>query len=151
MTANLDVALRQRVFDTVRLILPSVLGRELPAIADSTVLRGELGLRSATTLELLIELEDSAGDPDRRGAARPGDHEHDRRSRGLRGPSLDEGLSGVQRGPAPAPASGGTGVARLGLTRWGRRVFDGTSRGARDRQLGGYLTSNSQDPKVGGF
>ncbi len=59
MTANLDVALRQRVFDTVRLILPRVLGRELPAIADSTVLRGDLGLRSATTLELLIELEDS--------------------------------------------------------------------------------------------
>ncbi len=43
-------------------------------------------------------------------------------------------------GPAPAPASGGTGVARLGLTRWGRRAFDGTSRGARDGQLGGYLT-----------
>ncbi|HWF82946.1 MAG TPA: acyl carrier protein [Streptosporangiaceae bacterium] len=59
MTANLDVALRQRVFDTVLLILPRVLGREIPAIADSTQLRGDLGLRSATTLEVLLELEDS--------------------------------------------------------------------------------------------
>lgn len=59
MTANLDVALRQRVFDTVRLLLPKVLGREIPAIADSTELRADLGLRSATTLELLLELEDS--------------------------------------------------------------------------------------------
>ena len=59
MTANLDVELRQRVFDTVRLLLPRVLGREIPAIADSTELRGDLGLRSATTLELLLELEDS--------------------------------------------------------------------------------------------
>lgn len=58
MTANLDVALRQRVFDTVSRILPRVLGREIPAIADSTELRGDLGLRSATTLELLLELED---------------------------------------------------------------------------------------------
>ena len=58
MTANLDVALRQRVFDAVRLILPRVLGREIPAIADSTELRGDLGLRSATTLEVLLELED---------------------------------------------------------------------------------------------
>lgn len=59
MTANLDVALRQRVFDAVRLILPRVLGREIPAIADSTELRGDLGLRSATTLEVLLELEDN--------------------------------------------------------------------------------------------
>ncbi len=59
MTANLDVTLRQRVFDTVRLLLPRVLGREIPAITDSTELRGDLGLRSATTLELLLELEDS--------------------------------------------------------------------------------------------
>lgn len=58
MTANLDVALRQRVLDAVRLILPRVLGREIPAIADSTELRGDLGLRSATTLEVLLELED---------------------------------------------------------------------------------------------
>jgi acyl carrier protein len=59
VTANLDEALRQHVFDTVRLILPRVLGREIPAIADSTELRGELGLRSATTLEVLLELEDT--------------------------------------------------------------------------------------------
>jgi acyl carrier protein len=59
VTANLDVEFRQRVFDTVRLLLPRVLGRELPAIAESTELRGDLGLRSATTLELLLELEDS--------------------------------------------------------------------------------------------
>lgn len=59
MTANLDVTLRQRVFDTVGLVLPRVLGREIPAITNSTELRGDLGLRSATTLELLLELEDS--------------------------------------------------------------------------------------------
>jgi acyl carrier protein len=59
VTANLDVALRQRVFDSVGLILPRVLGREIPVIAENTELRGDLGLRSATTLELLLELEDS--------------------------------------------------------------------------------------------
>ncbi len=61
MTANLDVALRRRVFDAVCHILPRVLGPELqlPVIADSTELRSDLGLRSATTLELLLELEDS--------------------------------------------------------------------------------------------
>jgi acyl carrier protein len=59
VTANLDEALRQRVFETVRLILPRVLGREVPAIADSTELRADLGLRSAATLEVLLELEDS--------------------------------------------------------------------------------------------
>lgn len=59
MTANLDVALRQRVFDSVLLILPRVLGREVARVAENTELRGELGLRSATTLELLLELEDS--------------------------------------------------------------------------------------------
>ncbi|HET9899405.1 MAG TPA: phosphopantetheine-binding protein [Streptosporangiaceae bacterium] len=59
MAANLDVEFRQRVFDAVRLILPRLLGRNIPAIADSTELRGQLGLRSASTLELLLELEDS--------------------------------------------------------------------------------------------
>lgn len=37
------------------------------------------------------------------------------------------------------PAIPGTGAPRLGLSLGGRRVFDGTSSGARDGQLGHYL------------
>jgi len=59
VSAELDTALRQRVFDSVSLLLPKVLGREIPAIGDNTQLMRELGLRSATMLELLLELEDN--------------------------------------------------------------------------------------------
>lgn len=58
MTANLDVALRERVLGTVCEILPRVLGHETPALREGTVLRDELGVRSTTTLELVLELED---------------------------------------------------------------------------------------------
>ncbi len=58
-TPQLDTALRQRVFDSAGEILPRVLGREIPALTDSTELMSDLGLRSATTLELLLELEDT--------------------------------------------------------------------------------------------
>ncbi len=58
MTAKLDLAFRQRVLDAIVLILPRVLDRPLPAIAAGTELRTDLGLRSASTLELLLELED---------------------------------------------------------------------------------------------
>jgi acyl carrier protein len=40
-------------------ILARVLGRPVPALTGSTELMSELGLRSATTLELLLELEDT--------------------------------------------------------------------------------------------
>ena len=59
VTAQLDVELRGRVFDSVGMLLPRVLGREIPAISDGTQLMSELGLRSATMLELLLELEDN--------------------------------------------------------------------------------------------
>lgn len=58
VTMELDTALRQRVFDSMGTILPRVLGREIPALSDSTLLMNELGLRSATMLELLLELEE---------------------------------------------------------------------------------------------
>jgi acyl carrier protein len=58
VTTELDAALRQRVFDSVGQILPRVLRREVPAITGDTELMRGLGLRSATTLELLLELED---------------------------------------------------------------------------------------------
>jgi acyl carrier protein len=59
VTAELDQALRQRVLEAIFSILDRVLDHPLPAIADGTDLRADLGLRSATTLQLLLELEDS--------------------------------------------------------------------------------------------
>jgi acyl carrier protein len=58
VTRELDTVLRQRVFDSMGTILPRVLSREIPELADSTLLMKELGLRSATMLELLLELEE---------------------------------------------------------------------------------------------
>jgi acyl carrier protein len=58
VTAELDTALRQRVFDSIGVLLVRVLGREIPAVTGSTQLMEELGLRSATMLELLLELEE---------------------------------------------------------------------------------------------
>jgi acyl carrier protein len=59
MTTDIDATLRQRVFDSVGELLPRVLGRELPALTDSTTLMNDLGMRSANMLELLLELEES--------------------------------------------------------------------------------------------
>jgi acyl carrier protein len=47
----------QQVFDCISGLLPRLLERELPAIAADTKLMAELGLRSSSTLELLLELE----------------------------------------------------------------------------------------------
>jgi acyl carrier protein len=58
VTAQPDTALRQRVFDSIGLLLPKVLDRETGGVSDSTQLMSELGLRSATMLELLLELEE---------------------------------------------------------------------------------------------
>lgn len=59
MTTQLDTAFRQRVFGKIGELLPRVLDREIPEVTDSTQLMSELGLRSATMLELLLELEDT--------------------------------------------------------------------------------------------
>jgi acyl carrier protein len=59
VTAQLDTIFRQQVFDQIAGLLPKVLDREIPAVTDDTQLMNELGLRSATMLELLLELEDS--------------------------------------------------------------------------------------------
>ncbi len=58
MTTQLDTALRQRVFDSIGALLPRVLNREIAAVSDGTQLMDELGLRSTTMLELLLELEE---------------------------------------------------------------------------------------------
>jgi acyl carrier protein len=50
--------LRPRVFDCICKLLPRVLGREIPAISADMKLMSELGMRSASMLELLLEIED---------------------------------------------------------------------------------------------
>lgn len=57
-TAQPDTELRQRVVDSMGTLLPKVLRRELPAMPEQTRLFDELGLSSASTLELLLELEE---------------------------------------------------------------------------------------------
>jgi acyl carrier protein len=49
--------LRPKVFESISRLLPRVLGRELPAISEGTKLMSELGMRSASMLELLLEIE----------------------------------------------------------------------------------------------
>jgi acyl carrier protein len=53
--------LRPRVFDSISRLLPRVLGREIPAFSEDMKLMSELGMRSASMLELLLELEDDLG------------------------------------------------------------------------------------------
>jgi acyl carrier protein len=48
-----------RILDVIFELLPRVLRRELTAVNAETKLMSELGMRSASTLELLIGLEDT--------------------------------------------------------------------------------------------
>lgn len=50
--------LRERVVTSIGQLLPRVLKREVGDIPESTRLFDELGLSSASTLELLLELEE---------------------------------------------------------------------------------------------
>jgi acyl carrier protein len=51
--------LREQVVESIGLLLPRVLKREVVDLAPGTRLFSELGLSSASTLELLLELEDT--------------------------------------------------------------------------------------------
>ena len=55
---QVDTQLRERVVTSMYTLLPRVLKRELPPIAEDTCLFDALGLTSATTLSLILELED---------------------------------------------------------------------------------------------
>ena len=50
--------LRRRVVTSIGTLLPKVLKRDVPALPEATRLFDELGLSSASTLELLLELEE---------------------------------------------------------------------------------------------
>jgi acyl carrier protein len=54
----IEPGFRDQVFASIGELLPQVLKREVPEVAEDTQLMRELGLRSATTLELLLLLED---------------------------------------------------------------------------------------------
>jgi acyl carrier protein len=58
VVAPADPELRRRVVEGIGALLPRVLKQDAPATAESTKLFDELGLSSATTLELLLELEE---------------------------------------------------------------------------------------------
>jgi acyl carrier protein len=53
-----DAELRRRVVASMRTLLPRVLRHEAPDLPESANLFDELGLSSASTLELLLELEE---------------------------------------------------------------------------------------------
>jgi acyl carrier protein len=59
VTPGLDTALRQRVIESIGMVLPRLLERELPGVAEGMLLMEELGLRSTAILELLVELEEN--------------------------------------------------------------------------------------------
>ena len=54
-----DTGLRQRAFDAITVVLPRVLDSESLVIVAEMRLMEDLGMRSASMLELLLELEDS--------------------------------------------------------------------------------------------
>ena len=54
-----DADLRERVVRSMVALLPRVLKRELPDLPERARLFDELGLSSASTLELLLELEEN--------------------------------------------------------------------------------------------
>lgn len=53
-----DSALRDRLIDGIRDLLPQVLGREVSDVDADTALLDALGLTSTTGLELVLELEE---------------------------------------------------------------------------------------------
>ncbi|WP_232246447.1 acyl carrier protein [Kitasatospora mediocidica] len=57
--APLDPELRHRVVTGIALLLPRVLKRDVPPLSEEAGLFDELGLTSSSTLELILELEDS--------------------------------------------------------------------------------------------
>jgi len=57
MERVVDSALRERVVPSMCTVLPRVLKREVPGLSETTRLF-DLGLSSAGTLELLLELEE---------------------------------------------------------------------------------------------
>jgi acyl carrier protein len=58
LTPLASAELRPRVFDSISRLLPRVLSREIPVISEDMKLMSELGMRSASMLELLLEIED---------------------------------------------------------------------------------------------
>lgn len=53
-----DPALRGRLVDSIRDLLPRVLRREVAGVTEDTALMDALGLSSTTGLELVLELEE---------------------------------------------------------------------------------------------
>jgi acyl carrier protein len=56
-----DPALRERLVDSIRDLLPHVLKREVTGTTADTALMDALGLSSTTGLELVLELEERLG------------------------------------------------------------------------------------------
>lgn len=58
---QLDIDLRPQVVDTIRLVLPRVLRRDMPQTSEDTRLMEDLDMSSSSSLELMLELEESLG------------------------------------------------------------------------------------------
>jgi acyl carrier protein len=54
-----DTDLRERIVESIYPLLPKVLQRDVPGLSEGTRLMEDLGLTSSTTLELMLELEES--------------------------------------------------------------------------------------------
>lgn len=57
-----DSALRERIMESIHIVLPKVLSLDPDAAAglsESTLLMEELGMTSTVTMELILELEDA--------------------------------------------------------------------------------------------
>ncbi len=55
---QLDTDLRPRVVDSIRMLLPRVLRKQMPEPTEQSRLMEDLGMSSSSTLELMLELEE---------------------------------------------------------------------------------------------
>lgn len=59
MSTPVDTSLRERVVDAICAVVPRVTRAQLPSVTEGTRLMADLNLSSSSTLELMLELEES--------------------------------------------------------------------------------------------
>ncbi|HKT04657.1 MAG TPA: phosphopantetheine-binding protein [Rugosimonospora sp.] len=59
MDTPVDTALRDRVVDTICAVVPRLTRQQLPTVGEGTRLMEDLNLSSSSTLELMLEIEES--------------------------------------------------------------------------------------------
>jgi len=59
MSTPVDTTLRGQVVDTICAVVPRITRQQLPSVGEDTRLMEDLNLSSSSTLELMLEIEES--------------------------------------------------------------------------------------------